>query len=539
MMPINPLADSALAGDRRRHSFGSLLREAYDRLSTRPALSWGDSTLTYAELGDRVRALGRGLANAGIGTGDRVILYMENRHEFVEAEQALFTHGVVRVAVSARLHVKEVARIADDSGASAVITTGELALWLHKEVGTSHRCRIITVDGPPAGAGMLGLDQLKNWERCDEWVADAPSPEHLAALLYTSGTTGQPKAAMLTHGNWAAMACNLLVELPPVSGDDTVLHVAPMSHFSGSVGSAYILKGARTTTLPRFDPQMVLNYITDGRVSILPLVPTMLKRLVSAAERQGVSDLHLRAIPYGGSAISPAWLTRATKLFGETLVQLYGLSEVLIPVSALSPQDHISHDTLSSRRLRTAGRPSPFIELRVAEEGGRSAGPETIGEIWVRGETVMAGYWGLPRRTSEMFDSEGWARTGDIGRLTEDGYLELLDRAKDVIASGGFSVYPGEIERCIEELPHVTEALVFGIPDADWGEAVTALVTLFPGVSLSAEEIRAHCKRNIASYKVPRHIGFVDDLPKTDTGKVLRREIRDAYWRDSSRNIGE
>ncbi len=518
-------------------SFGAILRRAYDHFPDRTALSGAGHPITYEELGGRVCTLGCALLELGLVPGDRVVLVMENRPEVLEVEQALFTHGLVRVALSFRLRPAEIRRVVADSTARAIVTTGERATAL-TSCGGIEQCTIISVDiaGHPP---VLSLASLARGST-SSWACPAPRPADLAAILYTSGTTGEPKGVMLTHGNWAAMVRNLLAELPVVEPGDTVLHVAPLSHFSGSVGAAYTAKGAAMATMAQFDPPAVLRTIQEGHASVVPLVPTMLKRLVVAAEQGNYDVTALRAIPYGGSAISPAWAARAYDAFGEVLVQMYGLSEILIPISALSPSEHsYSAGGALPERLGTAGHPSPFVEVRVVDECGTELQPGTPGEVLVRGETVMAGYWGHPEATAEVIDSDGWAHTGDIGVITGEGYLRIIDRSRDVIISGGFNVYPAEVERVLETMPGIREVAVIGVPDAEWGEAVKALIVPSGERQPTFEEVRDFCRSQLAGYKVPRSVDYVGSLPKTDSGKVMRRSARDSYWAGQDRKVGE
>jgi acyl-CoA synthetase (AMP-forming)/AMP-acid ligase II len=312
-----------------------------------------------------------------------------------------------------------------------------------------------------------------------------------------------------------------------------------MSHLSGSVGTACYSRGAATAMLRKFEPEAVLRAIAELGVTVLPLVPTMLSALVDAAERVTVDLSTLRAIPYGGSAIAPQLLERARTAFGDVLVQLYGLSEALVPLAALSPAAHRGDGgQRSAQRLSSAGRPTPFVDMRVLTDEGTEADPGTAGEILVRGDTVMAGYWANQAATREVMTPDGWLRTGDVGYLAEDGYLYLVDRKRDVIVSGGYNVYPAEVERVIETLPEVHEVVVVGAPDERWGETVTAVIALKAGAQLSAERIVEVCRQQLAGYKKPTSVHFVGDLPKNSTGKLLRREVRERFWEGRERSVG-
>jgi len=248
----------------------------------------------------------------------------------------------------------------------------------------------------------------------------------------------------------------------------------------------------------------------------------------------------IRALPYGGSAIAPQSLARAFDVFGEVLVQVYGLSEALVPLAALAPAAH-RHEKGRPlpARLSSAGRISPFVELRIIGEDGSDLPRGETGEVTVRADTVMAGYWKRSDLTAEMIDAQGWARTGDLGFVDDEGYLHIVDRKKDVIVSGGFNVYPAEVERVIAALPEVSEVVVVGVPNERWGEAVKAVVVVRPGFELDAEQVIDECRKHLAGYKKPVEVEFVDSLPKTSTGKILRRELRNRHWSGKDRKVGQ
>lgn len=525
-------------------SLAVVFENAYRWHANDIAIVNGGRQTTYAELGRRVRGLAEALLSFGLVPGDRVIILLGNSREFLETEQALFITGLVRVALNTRLHSREVAGIANDCGARLLVTDMPRAEGLRplltqmpgllRIVIAGDASRHETVPGAVPYEEEIGSGL--------EVSPDVPMPggEDVAALMYTSGTTGAPKGATLTHRNWVGMIRNLMAELPTMDDTDLVLQVAPMSHLSGSVGTAYSARGAAQTFLPRFEPRQVLQTIQELGVTAMTVVPTMLNALTAAKEAGEFDTSSVRSIPYGGSAIAPRSLARAHNVFGEVLVQVYGLSEALVPLAALPPAAH-RHEVgrpLPSR-LGAAGRVSPFVELRVAGEDGAELARGEVGEIIVRGDTVMAGYWGRPDLTAEMIDGEGWAKTGDLGFLDEEGLLRIVDRKKDVIVSGGFNVYPAEVERVIDRLEDVEEVVVIGTPNERWGEAVKAVVVRKPGSEIDAEAVIQACRAELAGYKKPVEVEFVEQLPKTSTGKVLRRELRDRQWAGKDRSVGQ
>lgn len=516
----------------------SLFERSYRVFSERPAvLAVDGATMTYRQLGEQVHRLVGGLHSLGLEPGDRILLLVGNHPWFFPIDQALFVGGFVRSSLSIRLHLREVEHIANDCGARAIVAD---AKWAARLVEARDRIphveHIIVTTGTMEGT--TPLDQVALAGTADP-PTQLPNPQDPAALLYTSGTTGAPKGATLSHANWVAMVRNSMVELPPIHHRDVLLHVAPLSHLSGYVGPTYFARGAAHVPLAQFEPREVLDTIASQQITATALVPTMLNLLLLEAEERPADISSLRTVIYGASAIAPDRLARAIKVFGEVFVQFYGLSETPMPLTALGQRDHqFDPDGPVPERLRSAGRVNPFVDLRLVDLDGREVTPGEIGEIQVRGDTVMLGYWGQPDATREMVDSDGWAATGDLGRMDDQGYVTIVDRKNDMIVTGGYNVYPSEIENVISTLPEVQEVAVIGVPDERWGEALKAVIVVRPGHELDAEAVVGVCGENLASYKKPRSVDFVDELPKTGSGKIMRRRIRDRYWQDQERHVG-
>ncbi|WIV62263.1 class I adenylate-forming enzyme family protein [Amycolatopsis nalaikhensis] len=308
---------------------------------------------------------------------------------------------------------------------------------------------------------------------------------------------------------------------------------------SGYVAPSFFVRGATHLTRAKFDAAETLELIERQRVTILPMVPTMLNLLVLAAEQRPGDYSSLHTVVYAGSPIAPDRLARARAVFGDVFVQFYGLSELPIPIACLSARDH-AFDPADGipPRLASAGRVHPFVEVKLVDELGEEVLPGGIGEITVRGDQMMMGYWNLPGATAAMIGPDGWAGTGDLGRFDEDGYLYIVDRKKDMVVTGGFNVYPTEIENVVSTLPAVSEVAVVGVPDEMWGESLKAVVVVRDGHAVTAEEIVAVCAEHLAGYKKPRSVEFVAELPKTGSGKIMRRQLRDRYWSRSDRKVG-
>ncbi|MFE0025590.1 class I adenylate-forming enzyme family protein [Amycolatopsis sp. NPDC059021] len=467
-----------------------LVSAAHRRFAEQPAVLVEHGAITFAELGAQARSVAYTLAELGLRPGDRVVIALDNRPEVLAVEHGVWLGGCVRVAVSTRLHPEEIAGIAADCAAAVVVCAADLAARLD-ELSVCTPEQLLR-----GGAG--------------------PEPPHapgdLVALMYTSGSTGKPKGARVTSAAWVAMLEAMWSALPPIGPGDVVLHVAPMSHFGGSVGSAYTLAGAAALPLPRFDAESALATARRHGVTAIPLVPTMLDRLVAVAERD---PLPVKAVIYGGAPIHVPAQIRARAVFGDVLYQFYGLSEALAPLTVLSAVDHADPD---SHRLASVGRPVSSVELSVVDDQGKRV---PNGEIRVRGPQIMPGYW-----NGAEIPAGGWFATGDLGFVDEDGYLHLTGRRSELIVTGGFNVYPAEVENAIAALDGVAEVAVLGVPDNQWGETVAAVVVAEDGHDLSEVDIRRACADRLAGYKKPRRIVFADRLPVNSTGKVAKQVLR-------------
>ncbi|ACL63198.1 class I adenylate-forming enzyme family protein [Methylobacterium nodulans] len=503
--PGRPEASSHL------ETWAALLLAAHANFAGQVAVVRPEGAWSYADvLGAASRCAGR-LSGLGVTRGARVVIALDNRPETVVIERALALWGFVRVALSPRLHPEEIDFIAADCEAAVVICEAAVAGAL--------RCEATVVSAEPHPAATLSLDALM--AEATAPALPAIGPDDLASLMYTSGTTGRPKGAMNTHRNWHAMATRMASILPPIGPGDVLLHVAPMSHFSGSVASAYAANGAAIATLRRFDPARAVAVARQIGATCMPLVPTMVLDLIAGRD-EGPLLPSLKVLPYGGSSIAADALVRARAVLGDTLLQVYGMSEALIPVTALATTEHRAGDG-ERARLSSAGSPVPGAAVEVC------APPGEVGEIRVRGPNVMIGYWNNPDQTREVLDAEGWYASGDLGRQDPSGRIEIVGRRRDVIITGGFNVYPAEVERVIAAVPGVAEAAVIGAPHARWIETVVAVVVREAGAQVGADQLLAACRDHLAAYKKPTEIRFVPALPRISTGKVDKRRLRELY----------
>ncbi|HUZ08763.1 MAG TPA: long-chain fatty acid--CoA ligase [Acidimicrobiales bacterium] len=506
-----------------------MLSNSARRFPARPAVTWGDQRLTYADLDRRSDALAHGLASLGARKDDRVVVLMRNRPELIEAMYACFKAAYCMVPLNSRLTAAEVTFHLGDSQPAAVLTDPEGVSVL----AAADRCGAAVVV-----AGTHGGDRLPVWAHDHEDViaagAGRPSAvaevdrDDLAWLFYTSGTTGRPKGAMLSHGNLGFVTASWLADLTPMTEEDVTLHAAPLSHGAGFHALAATARGAHQV-IPasgRFDPSGILELIAAEGVTNTWLVPTQIVMLLDAAGDRPPDLPSLRHVAYGGAPFAPADLRRALEVFGPRFVQLFGQGETPMTATVLSAADHAA--ALAGdrpQRLSSAGVPRPGTDVRVMNDDVELPVGQ-VGELCVRGSAVMLGYWQRPEETAGTL-RHGWLHTGDLGRMDEHGYLYLLDRAKDLIISGGSNVYAVEVEAVLAGHEAVREVAVVGVTDRTWGETVVAVVVSGEPGPDTEVALAAHCAGVLAGYKCPRRYVFREALPRNAYGKVLKRELRE------------
>ena len=452
---------------------------------------WAD----YGTLAARVARVAHGLVASGLAPGDRVALVMPNSPRYLEALYAIWWAGLAAVPVNAKLHPREVAYIVEDSGAKLVL------------------------DAPAA------VDRFQAADSAPLFEADAAA---MAWLFYTSGTTGRPKGAMLSHRNLAQMTLSYAMDVDTVLPEGRLLHAAPLSHGSGLYNFTHLARGA-AQVVPEsggFEAAEMLELLERHRNVTFFAAPTMVKRLVDAAEQAHARASGLQTVVYGGGPMYLADLDRATAVLGDRLAQIYGQGESPMTITALSKAHHADRGHPRHRaRLASVGIAQSVVRVTVRGEDGRELPSGEVGEVCVRGDVVMSGYWNNPEATARTLRNQ-WLHTGDLGELDDDGFLTLRDRSKDLIVSGGSNIYPREVEEVLLLHPAVAEASVVGRPDREWGEAVVAFVVA-RGEPPATAELDRLCLDHIARFKRPKEYRFVERLPKNNYGKVVKTELRD------------
>ncbi|MDH3229006.1 MAG: AMP-binding protein [Alphaproteobacteria bacterium] len=499
-------------------NLATLLDRAGRGFADRPALAAGARVLCdYRALAGRAAALAGGLrGRLGLAPGDRVALVMRNSPEYVELLFACWHAGLTAVPVNARLAAAELRYILDHSGALACFVTPDLAAAVGGVAGSEAVIAVGSADWKRMGAGD-GTPQAE------------VQPDDVAWLFYTSGTTGRPKGAMLTHRNLLAMSWGYFADVDSVAPGDSILHAAPMSHGSGFYILPHVAAGA-LQVVPEsagFEPDELFRLFAAHDGATVFAAPTMVRRLVAHAEAHGAAPAGLKTVVYGGGPMYVEDCKRAIAALDGRLAQIYGQGESPMTITSLARHRFPGPgEPRYEARLASVGMPFSIVEIRIVDSDDTPLPPGETGEILVRGDPVMRGYWENPEATAETLRG-GWLHTGDIGVLDADGYLTLKDRSKDVIISGGANIYPREVEEVLLGHPGVREASVIGRPDPDWGESVLAFVVAGPGGAVSAADLDRLCLDRIARFKRPREYRFVDALPKNNYGKVLKTALRE------------
>ena len=495
-------------------NLATLLQDSAEKFPERIGIRLDDIALNYAAMNQLSKQVAGLLRAKGIEQGDRVCVMLPNVPHFAMVYYAILRLGAIVVPMNVLLTSREITHYMNDSGAKLILVWNDFAAEA-VAAGEETGVEVQKVDPGPFLELVGGSDPV-------EEIASVQLDD-TAVVLYTSGTTGTPKGAELTHNNIGSNIESILGLFGP-SEEDVVFGALPLFHIFGqTVGMNVVVKvGAELTLLPRFDPEKALEIIQRDKVTIFMGVPTMYAALLHTADKDKYDISSLRLCVSGGAALPGEILKAFEEEFGSPIIEGYGLSETS-PVATFGRLD-------MEQKPGTIGVPIENVEVRLVDDDGNVVGVGDKGELQVKGPNVMKGYWNMPEATAKAIDPDGWFSTGDVATVDEDGYYSIVDRKKEMILRGGYNVYPREIEEVLYEHPAIREAAVIGTPHAELGEEICAVVSLKDGESATEDEIRSFAKERVAAYKYPRHIQIIDDLPKGPTGKIFKRGIDTAAF---------
>ena len=498
------------------------------------AFVYGDTRITFSEFNTRVNRLIHALHEMGVKKGDVLGILSWSCLQFVEVYGAAMKGGFIASPFNPRLQASELEYIINYSEANTLFVGPELL-----EVANSLRPRLAKVKNfislETSAPGMIAHHDLlasHSGQEPDEQV-DEDDP---VCIIYTSGTTGMPRGSLYTQRLFIEDAKTLVIDMSLQPGDKRV-QITPLFHIAGNTHfRASLYSGGCNIILKFFDAAKALQIIQDERATHMDFVPTHLVAMLNLPDHNKYDISSMKFLWYGASPMPLGVLKKGMKVFGPIFAQGYGQSESGPAISHLSKEDHnvLDRPKKEQKKLMSAGRPDIGVQVRIVDDKGNDVKPGELGEITVRSKQVMVEYWHKPDDTRANV-IKGWLHTGDIGYYDEEGYIYIVDRKKDMIITGGENVYPREVEEILYRHPTVLEAAVIGIPDPYWIEKVHAVVTTKKGASATAEELIALCKKNLAGYKAPKSVEFVDSLPKNPSGKILKRELREKYWKGTPR----
>ncbi len=501
----------------------------------RTAVIDGGVRLDFFQLNSRINRLANAILGLGLKKGDKVAVLNHNCYQYIELYFAAARAGTPIVPLNFRLSGKELSFIIHDSEARLLFTGKNYLPVIEKIWDELKDLRhIVCIDA--------NLPGTENYEQIIEMASDAEPGDNIeeddvAILGYTGGTTGLPKGVLTTHRNLISSCYNCAVEMNLYPGA-TYLNAPPLFHAGDAMGMfAFSFVGATNVIMNSFSPEEILRNIQQHRVTHPLLVPAMMLFILQypGAEKFDLSSLE--TVLYGTAPMPVEPLKNAMRLFGCGFCQVYGATETFVPISMLKPEDHVLEGSGEDfRKMSSAGREVIGVRVKIVDNHGNEVKEGETGEIVVKGNNVMKGYWKRPDLTAEAL-KDGWYHTGDMGRMDELKYIYIVDRKKDMIISGGENIYPKEIEDVLFRHPAVADAAVIGVPDDTWGEAVKALVIKKDGIDVSEDELIEFCKGRLASYKKPKSVEFVSEFPRSTAGKVIKQELREKYWKGRDRKV--
>lgn len=507
-----------------------LIKQGVTNFPDNIAVIYEQQQLTFKQVYRNTLKLANVLHDLGLRKGDKVAFLLSNSVQSVEIDFALLTLGLVRVPLNTRLSEQEHRHMICETEARAVLFTTEFTDRVKALVPTTSNVHYYCqMNGELVDTSFIDMPMLFE-NALDAKVDVTLSPTDLATIQYTSGTTGVLKAAMHTQETWTNICLNIKKGIT-IEASDIMLHAAPLTHASGTLVLPHWISGAANAIVSSFVPQHFLQTIEKHRVTTLNLVPTMITMLLMEPNVTKYDVSSLKQIIYGASPMPKEVLKRGLELWGPIFVQYYGQTESPLFLTVLQAEDHSLE---KEQLLLSCGKPIASTQLKIVDPELRELAPGEIGEIAVKSNQNMIGFYNELELTSATI-IDGWIHTRDMGYVSEEGYLFLVDRKSDMIITGGFNVYPKEVEDVLYEHPAIAEVAVVGVPDPVWGEAIKAFVVVKPDSELTEEQLIEFCQTKLASYKKPKSVEFMSELPKSAVGKIVRRVLREPYWQDAQK----
>lgn len=508
---------------------GTIVARSMRRYRDRIAVEGPEGSITFGEIGSRIFQLARALKELGLAEGDRVLDLQSNQNTYIESDLGISSAGLCRVALNYRLHPTDWVRITEDCGAKVLIMDAKF--WDEAAPVREIVDHIILIKGDHTGT--INYENFLA-KQSTEPLLLAISPDSLVSLNYSSGTTGNPKGAIRTHRNRLASLGNIVTDIfgRTLNESDCWVHAGPVTHTSGLFVLPYFAFGAKQIVQAKYEPEALVEAIQHRGANATALVPTMVARLLSMENMTREKMSNLKMLGYAGAPMPPEQIRQCYDRITKKMVQYYGLVEAIPPVTVLSAADHELGLFKDPEILTSAGNPCTTVEIRIVDEAGKDVPQGEIGEVITRGDHVMRGYYGAAGNDPTVTKAvrNGWLHTGDLGRLDLDNRLFLVDRKGDMIISGGYNIYPREIEDVIAEVSDISEVAVMGVFDAEWGQRVVAMVTLAPNATAKGDElvnkVLEHCKSRMATYKKPKEVLIVEEFPLNSTGKIAKKILK-------------